>query len=408
MNRDLIGALSTGVAIALLAGCGGSQPPLAGRGAQYAVPSLGNGNFKVLHSFQGGNDGMLPASEAAPLTLKNGLLYGTTEEGGGNADCRDGDGCGAVFQVSPLGAESVLCGFSGRSNGINPTGSLLFFRGKWYGMTAVGGTNDNGVVFAVDESGSEQVIYRFKGGSDGSGPFGQLIQYQGLLYGTTVNGGKNRLGTVFTVTPSGSERVLYSFKFHGDGINPYAGLTVLGGKMYGTAIGGGAKNAGTVFSITQAGEQRVVYSFHYGNDGAGPQARLTVIGGKLYGTTTSGGGQGFLGTVFDVTPSGTEQILHRFRQSLDDGVFPQSALLYRDGTLYGTTYLGGRKGDGMVFSLTMAGKERVLHNFTGGAGRYPTGGLTAINNTLYGTTTEGGTGPCYNGLGCGTIFALTL
>jgi uncharacterized repeat protein (TIGR03803 family) len=402
-------ALSFCAGVAILADCSGLQPPIAGTGARYAAAPLGIGNYKVLHSFRGGEDGMLPASEAAPLTLRNGLLYGTTEEGGGNTNCRDGDGCGAVFQVSPLGAESVLCGFRGKSNGIGPTGTLLFFRGKWYGMTGFGGTNDNGVVFSVDESGRERVVYRFKGGSDGSGPFGRVIQYQGLLYGTTVNGGKNRLGTVFTVTPSGSERVLYSFKFHGDGINPYAGLTLLDGTLYGTTIGGGSENAGAVFSITPAGEERVVYSFQYGNDGAGPQAGLIAVGGKLYGTTTSGGGQGFLGTVFSVTPSGTEQILHRFQQSFDDGAFPQSELLYRDGTLYGTTFEGGRKGEGIVFSLTIAGKEHVLHNFTGGpAGRYPTGGLTAINNTLYGTTTGGGKGPCYNGLGCGTIFALTL
>ena len=41
MNRGLKSALSTSVAIALLAGCGGSQPPLAAPGANQQGASIG-------------------------------------------------------------------------------------------------------------------------------------------------------------------------------------------------------------------------------------------------------------------------------------------------------------------------------------------------------------------------------
>jgi uncharacterized repeat protein (TIGR03803 family) len=362
--------------------------------------------YRVVYSFKGSGDGESPQPEAAPLALKNGLLYGTTSEGGG-AGCFS-LGCGTVFQVTPLGSETVIYRFKGQPDGAFPSGSLINFNGLWYGMTSNGGANGYGAVFAVDNSGYEHIVYSFKGGLDGSLPFGRLIAYKGTLYGTTVNGGKTRLGTVFSVTPSGNETVLHTFRFHSDGAHPYAGLTALNGNLYGATIGGGTYNAGTVFSISTSGKERVVYNFQYGTDGAAPQAPLICIAGKLYGTTTDGGGQGYLGTVFEVSPSGAERVLHRFQNSINDGVSPQSALLDVNGTLYGTTDLGGRNYDGVVFALSKSGVERVLHNFKGGPrGKYPTGGLTVINGTLYGTTSNGGTGPCYGGQGCGSVFALT-
>lgn len=394
-----------------LFGCGGSEIH-AGIGDERLAASLAHKNtytYEVIYSFKGGNDGWFPASEAAPLAVMNGSLYGTTAQGGGTG-CSSG--CGTVFTVSPSGGESVIYAFDGKPDGINPSGTVTNVGGTWYGMTYLGGANGDGAVFAVDSYGHEKVIYSFKGGSgDGSGPFGQLIAFNGTLYGTTTSGGSDGYGTVFTLTPSGSERVLHSFTFY-DGANPYAGLTVLNGTLYGTTISGGTHGYGTVFAISTSGQERVVYSFKYGRDGAAPQAPLTLIAGHLYGTTTDGGGgHRYLGTVFKISPSGKEHVLHRFAANGIDGTFPQSALVDLNGTLYGTTYIGGRGDGGIVFGLTLSGKETILYHFKGVPdGKYPTGGLAAINGTLYGTTTQGGAGPCYYGrspYGCGTVFALT-
>ncbi|MGA8326822.1 MAG: choice-of-anchor tandem repeat GloVer-containing protein, partial [Candidatus Cybelea sp.] len=58
----------------------------------------------------------------------------------------------------------------------------------------------------------------------------------------------------------------------------------------------------------------------------------------------------FDGTVFSVTTSGTETVLHSFGGS-GDGAHPDASLLNVNGTLYGTTGGGGAHGDGTVFSL---------------------------------------------------------
>jgi uncharacterized repeat protein (TIGR03803 family) len=38
-----------------------------------------------------------------------------------------------------------------------------------------------------------------------------------------------------------------------------------------------------------------------------------------------------------------------------------------DGNFYGTTYLGGADGDGVVFKITPGGTYTLLHSFAGGA-----------------------------------------
>ena len=57
----------------------------------------------------------------------------------------------------------------------------------------------------------------------------------------------------------------------------------------------------------------------------------------------------------------------------------------------------------MVFKVTKAGVETVVHAFTGGAsdGEASYGGLINVEGTLYGTTLYGGT------YFDGTVFAIT-
>ena len=66
--------------------------------------------------------------------------------------------------------------------------------------------------------------------------------------------------------------------------------------------------------------------------------------------------------------------------------------MIRNGTLYGTTALGGHGGKGTVFSISKSGKEEILYEFKGGNdGESPQAGLVDIKGTLYGTTSVGGT-----------------
>jgi uncharacterized repeat protein (TIGR03803 family) len=137
-------------------------------------------------------------------------------------------------------------------------------------------------------------------------------------------------------------------------------------------------------------------------------SNLIDVDGTLYGTTEGGGSCGGkidgCGTVFKVTRSGKESVLHFFGSG-SDGDYPFAPLVDVDGALYGTT--GGGGGDnsnpeGTIFRITAAGKENVLHSFTGSDGAVPQAGLTDVNGTLYGTTDGGGAS------GNGTVFSLSL
>src|SRR5581483_5795778 len=119
--------------------------------------------------------------------------------------------------------------------------------------------------------------------------------------------------TVFRFAPGGTETVLHVFpKLAGsDGAYPYDGvIQASDGDFYGTTYNGGANGDGTVFRVTPSGTETVLYSFAGGSDGANPEAGLTQgSDGNLYGATYLGGASA-LGTVFRLTLSGTEVILH--------------------------------------------------------------------------------------------------
>jgi uncharacterized repeat protein (TIGR03803 family) len=359
----------------------------------------------VLHVFAGGkHDGEGPHGGLVPF---NGTLYGTTS-GGGSADD------GTVFTISPTGTgERVIFSFNG-SDGSGPASVLLPYKGKFYGTTNGGGDGPYplGVVYTVSAAGKERVLYAFKGGADGDYPAGAgLVFYNGLFYGTAGGGGgTSGDGTVFTVSPSGFHSVLYTFKGSPDGNEPAAGLVFYNGAFYGTTYSGGAPckiggGCGTVFAVTPSGTETVLHSFNGKSDGSGPQAGLIVYNGLLYGTN-SGYPSVARGTVFSISTSGELHTLHTFAPAFSsgDGAYPLAALVVVNGTLYGTTELGGADAVGTVFSISPTGKnESILHSFTGSSdGGYPSAGLLVYQNTLFGTANGQ---PHY--LVPGTVFKLT-
>jgi uncharacterized repeat protein (TIGR03803 family) len=313
----------------------------------------------------------------------------------------------------PSGKETVLHSFAGSGDGKYPDAGLITVKGTLYGTTSDGGGSGCyngtgcGTVFSITSSGTETVLHSFPYG-DGSQPEAGLINVKGTLYGTTHNGGANNVGTVFSITTSGTETVLYSFKGGtGDGDYPAAALLNVKGTLYGTTYAGGTSGncsggCGTVFKITTSGTETVLHSFAGGKHGIYPDAGLINVNGTLYGTTSFGGASGD-GTVFSITPSGKETVLHSFGASAGDGTNPYAGLINVKGTLYGTTVDGGANDAGTVFKITPSGKETVLYSFGlgSGDGNEPEAGLLNVSGTLYGTTFEGGAN------NDGTVFSLS-
>jgi uncharacterized repeat protein (TIGR03803 family) len=336
-------------------------------------------------------------------------------------------GCGGSqlpFSPSPQGsagqqslvrqAYKVLHPF-GRSaeDGTHPEADLIVVKGTLYGTTVTGGSDGGyGTVFSITTGGGEAVLHSFGAAKDGVNPSARLLNVNGTLYGTTAQGGKNSGGTVFSMTLDGTEKVLHSFDYNYSfpqkgGSIPEAGLTNVNGTLYGTTVTGGANDCGgddfcgTVFSITTSGKFKVLHSFgKESDDGAFPQAPLLNVDGTLYGTTTLGGEFG-AGAIFSITTAGEEHTVYSFGTNANDGSNPMSGLIDVQGRLYGTTMQGGSGDDGTVFAVTTDGVEAMSFSFNGIDGSQPVAGLKNVKGVLYGTTSMGGVS------NVGTVFRIT-
>ena len=248
---------------------------------------------------------------------------------------------------------------------------------------------------------------------DAGNPQAGLILSGTTLYGTATAGGVGA-GGLFVISTDGTGfRMFYDFSgapiSGSDGANPLGGLILSGTTLYGTANGGGSSaNAGTVFAVNTNGTGFIVlHAFAgYPNDGGHPSDRLILSGNTLYGTTYRGGSLR-AGTVFKVNTDGTDYTILHILASSSDGSNPRDGLILSGNTLYGTTTSGGTANNGTVFAMNTNGTGfTVVHNFTAlsnstnSDGVGPQADLILVGNTLYGTAIIGGSSSN------GTVFAV--
>jgi uncharacterized repeat protein (TIGR03803 family) len=134
-------------------------------------------------------------------------------------------------------------------------------------------------------------------------------------------------------------------------------------------------------------------------------------------------GNGGIGTLFQLTPSGTFSTIYDFCSQADcvDGISPSGGLIQGpDGSLYGTTQQGGAlpdwgddtpdSGFGTVFTLDASGVLTTLYSFCASSsepyacvdGEFPTGPLVeGLDKNFYGMSNSGGE------YGYGTVFKIT-
>jgi len=331
-------------------------------GNVYSVKAA-NGNYKVVHTFQGGADGAAPTG----LIFQDGIFYGTTAEGGG-LGCIQGinQGCGTIFSIdAKSGVESVLYTFSQDPNSV-ATGpfAVLDQDGVIYGTTSFGGGSGKGSVFAFNPSTeSFATLHGFTGGADGNDPNPQLLYENSLLYGATSYGGTGcalhlgGCGTIFTVNPAtGVETVLYAFKYGKTGKIPYSNFIYHAGWLTGdTLIGGDRQSC---------------------RNGCGVNFKVKVATGR-------------------------ETVINTFANRGES----YSGITLAQGAVYETLPYGG-SGYGALAQLDLkSGQQTVLYTFTGGAdGKYPQAPLTYHDGAFYGTTLGGANPGCFANEGCGTVF----
>jgi uncharacterized repeat protein (TIGR03803 family) len=327
----------------------------------------------------------------------------------------------------------VVYNFTGGSDGADPRAALIDVNGTLYGTTFEGGGSacykyqGCGTVFSVTPSGQETVLHAFTGGSDGAGPSAALIDVNGALYGTTFHGGDSKCrnytgigcGTVFSITPSGSENVLHTFTGPPDGAWPAAGLINVNGTLYGTTAEGGNSGGcrlghpkigcGSVYSITPSGSENVLFRLVGPATGSYAAASLLDVNGTMYSATEFGGGGHGQGSVYSVTASGSGKLLHHFTYKEGDGEAAAAGLIDVKGLLYGTLSSGGPHYSGTIFSITTTGTVKRVYSFAGRPdGAYPRARLINVDGTLYGTTVDGGNRcSSQSNAGCGTVFSVT-
>jgi len=99
-----------------------------------------DGTYTVLYNFTDGSDGANPEGD---MLLVGKSLYSTTT-GGGDSSCI----CGVIYEVTGKGKEKVLEAFTPTS-GNEYSAGLTLANGVLYGTTQNGATGDNGVVFSL-------------------------------------------------------------------------------------------------------------------------------------------------------------------------------------------------------------------------------------------------------------------
>ncbi|HEX9046829.1 MAG TPA: choice-of-anchor tandem repeat GloVer-containing protein [Verrucomicrobiae bacterium] len=411
-----------------------------------AFTAAGRVTFDTVASFTYTNGPNWGAASLAPrmgamVQAGDGNLYGTME-GGGINPLFGWVGYGVIFQITPAGGFNIAHFFGSVTNssgtpqdGYWPLGNLAKGAdGNVYGTAEYGGGIDNGygTVFRLATNGTFSVLHAFAndGYLDpnlnqylypfGTLPYAGVIQgSDGNFYGTTFTSSTNNQGAVFVMAPNGLMNVLHSFSrptsgINYDGYNPSAEL-VEGddGNFYGTTEYGGIYGYGTVYQITPTGSFNVLYSFNIGTNGANPLAGLCKgRDGSFYGTTKSSVPSYYNnGTVFRITTNGNFTTLHAFSGNVDDGAYPYGGVIQgKDGNLYGTTQAGGANSYyGTIFQMTTNGAVTLLHSFstpangTNADGCYPMATLVqADDGRFYGTTQAGGTSSY------GTVFRLTI
>jgi uncharacterized repeat protein (TIGR03803 family) len=425
-NRSLVFAAVAILNAALLL----TMAPAARAGDVVPDATLG-GMETVLYSFGVGPTGSVCTNAVDGADPKGSLTYvSATGLLFGRTSTTTSDGDGTVFQIDPTGTGYAVDQFftGAKTDGNDPRHNSMTLVGTvLYGTTLTGGQHDNGTIFSINDDGTGYLLLKnfdkTQKNNGGDQPHSCFAAAGTVLYGMTSEGGKKGGttgdGVIFSYdTSTGTYTALFSFDGK-DGSDPHGQPIVdpNGTTLYGMTRTGGKADVGVIYSFdTKKKKYKVLHSFSCpGNgmptcvdksDGAIPDhGALVQLNSTLFGLTSVGGKYGN-GVLFSIRTDGKHfKILQNFGEpSTNDGVNPYGSLLLSGTTLYGTTQLGGNTGNGTVFQIDTdgTGYGRLYDFQNGNDGQKPIDNVILLDNTLYGMTEKGGL--CGNG----AIFAIVL
>ncbi len=379
---------------------------LIGLALLLAVTTASAQTYTVLHTYPIGSGAT--SGIAFPQVMsqgRDGNLYDTISNAGAK-------NVGSVFKITTGGTWTSIydfCPLTSCTDGAYPMGGVtLGFDGNLHGTTQGGGSGNAGTVFKISSGGTLATQHSFVNGTDDSVPVFATLQGQdGNTYGVSLGQYNTQYGAFFKISASGVFTVLHDFTYT-DGAYPTLPTQGTDGNFYGTAVLGGSKALGVVYKMTAAGKITVLHNFTgYPSDGTYPKGMLVQGNdGSFYGTTYQGGSNNN-GSVFKITPSGILTMIHSFlfKSPSFDGQLPWAGLtLGTDGNFYGTTAAGGTKNDGTLFKITPSGTETVLYNFCDPScnGYFPATPLVLdTNGNFYGNTNG-------NSLGGAVFYSLNV
>jgi uncharacterized repeat protein (TIGR03803 family) len=221
-----------------------------GEGGTLFAFDLSSGILTTLHFFAGigGEEGSFANSS---VVYQDGILYGTTRYGGFDTDS------GTLFAFDlTSGILTTLHFLTGvGTNGSYPDASVIYQNGLLYGTTSEGGLNNGGTLFSYDLSSNTftSLFFFSENGTDGFAPSSSVLYHDGTLYGTcSYKTDFFGFGTLFAYNlSSGILTTLHSFAgTPTDGLYPYGSVIYLNGLLYGTTSEGGSfGDYGTIYSF---------------------------------------------------------------------------------------------------------------------------------------------------------------
>ena len=346
--------------------------------------------YSVIYDFDNDNGQGGYTPNDVMIETSPGLLYGTTEYGGGNAD-------GVLFSFNyTTNTYTKLFDFDDNLSGEFPQGKLLYGSNqKIYGSTREGGTFNDGVIFEYDPATTTYtLLHSFDEGTDGGDVFGLVEVGNGVFYGLCKDGGAEGDGTLFEYNlNTGTFTKKFDFDRDTGGEDPEGSLVLASnGLLYGATNSGGYSRLGTIFEYNPgATEITIVADLQSPKDVFEPNQPLMVASnGIIYGLSEEGGANDG-GVLYAFDPAtGTYSVLYAFAELTGDE--PHGQLVEYNNKLYGTCYRGGTFDDGVIFSWDLQTSTYTIeYIFDTSISYHPDNNLTLTSDgKLLGATSNGG------------------